>query len=141
MTVLYRLAGAEDSQEESAFADVPEHMWYTQSINWAAKNQIVSGVSSTEFEPDADITREQMALILYRYAAFCGYDNEVSGEKNLSYQDGSQVSEYAKDAIAYVVASGVMNGKSDKMLAPLDGATRAEVATMLMRFVEMTNEK
>ncbi len=132
VTVLYRLAGAEDTAEENPFADVAENEWYTDGICWAAKNRIVSGVSETSFAPDEGITREQLAVILYRYAVLCGYD--VAGKELSGYQDAELVSDYAEDAVRYAVAKGIISGKTEDTLAPLEGATRAEVATMLMRF-------
>ncbi len=136
VTVLYRLASVDSVSVETSFADVPENAWYADSINWAAKNNIVSGISATEFAPDADITREQLALILYRYAALNGYDTKI-GEDTLSYADAADISEYALNAMKYAVEHGVITGKSGGILAPKSNATRAEVATMLMRFAEM----
>jgi len=136
VTVLYRLASPEKPSAEVMFADVSENAWYADSINWAAKNNIVSGISETKFAPDEDITREQLALILYRYAVLNGYDTKI-GEDILSYADVNNISDYALDAMKYAVEHGIITGKSNGILAPKSNATRAEVATMLMRFAEM----
>ncbi|MBQ6998403.1 MAG: S-layer homology domain-containing protein [Clostridia bacterium] len=140
VTVLYRLASPDNTSVEisveTSFADVPENAWYADSIKWAAKNNIVSGISATEFAPDGDITREQLALILYRYASLNGYDTKI-GESTLLYTDVTYISEYALNAMEYAVKHGIITGKSDHILAPKSKATRAEVATMLMRFAEM----
>ena len=99
----------------------------------AAKNGIVNGVSKTSFAPDASITREQMAAILYRYAVYCKAD--VSAAADLSgYADASAVSAYAQTAMQWAVAGGVMNGTSATTLNPSGTATRAQAATVLARF-------
>lgn len=135
VTVLHRLKSPEKVQEENKFSDVEENMWYTESIKWAAENKIVNGVSDTEFNPDEKITREQLALILYRYATLCGYDTTIGENVNISsYTDLDKISDYAVDAIKYSVEKGILNGKGNSILAPDDGASRAEVATILMRF-------
>ncbi len=132
VTVLYRYAAPEDEERENPFADVPEGQWYTEGIKWAAEHGIVSGVSEDTFDLDAAITREQLALILYRYAKLCGY--ELSDADIAGFEDADEISDYAVDAIRYAVAEGIISGKTNTTLAPKDGATRAEVATMLMRF-------
>lgn len=135
VTVLYRFADPETTESENPFADVPEGEWYTDGIKWAAEQGIVSGVSDNTFEPDAGITREQLAVILYRYATYCGY--ELTGTDLTGFEDTDMVSDYAVDAIRYAVAKGIISGKTETTLAPKDGTTRAEVATMLMRFSTM----
>lgn len=132
VTVLHRLAEPDEEVRENPFLDVPENQWYTEGIKWAAANGIVSGVSDSSFDPDAGITREQLALILYRYAMLCGYESESA--ELAGFEDADDVSDYAVEAIRYAVAKGIISGKTEKTLAPKDGATRAEVATMLMRF-------
>ncbi len=135
VTVLYRFAKPKKVEEQNPFADIPADEWYAESVAWAANNKIVSGVSETAFDPNTNITREQIALILYRYATLYDYDTEISKKVDIfSYNDAGKVSDYAREAIEYAVATGVMNGKSEDTLAPGENATRAEVATMLMRF-------
>ena len=132
VTVLHRLAEPDGNTEENPFLDVPENQWYTEGIKWAAKNGVVSGVSENTFEPDAGITREQLALILYRYAIFRGYEPEDADLTE--FEDADKISDYALAAVQFAVAKGIIGGKTETTLAPKDGATRAEVATMLMRF-------
>jgi len=141
VTVLYRLAAPAATNANSVFLDVPQNTWYTESIQWATENGIVTGVTDTSFAPDEAITREQLALILYRYAVLNGHDISAGKDAELfSYRDVEQVSAYAKDAMQYAVALGIIGGKTGDMLAPKDCATRAEVATMFMRFAEVATK-
>ena len=141
VTVLHRLAGQEEASEEIKFHDVPENEWYTESVTWAAKNSIVNGVTDTDFNPNANITREQLAVIIYRYAVFAGLDVSESEKVSLeAYSDCDKVSDYAIKAVKYAVASGIITGKSKDTLAVNEGATRAEVATILMRFDGVTSK-
>ena len=138
VTVLYRLAAPTKNETDSKFSDVSENAWYADSVKWAAENKIISGVSDTQFAPDDNITREQIAVIIYRFALYSGYDVNSKADKNTDfYSDLKDVSEYAEDAIQYALASGVINGREEYTIAPKESATRAEVATMLMRFAEV----
>ena len=135
VTILYRLEGSPAVTGTSAFVDVPAGQWYTDAVNWAAANQIVKGTSATTFAPNASITREQMAAILYRYAQYKGYD--VTKKADLSgYSDNSQVSAYAKDALAWANAAKLINGVANTTLAPQGNATRAQVSAILHRFCD-----
>lgn len=135
VTILYRLEGSPAVTGGSVFTDVPDGQWYTDAVNWAAANQIVNGTSATTFAPNAPITREQMAAILYRYAQHKGYD--VSGKADLSgYADNGQVSAYAKDALAWANAAKLINGVTNTTLDPQGSATRAQVSAILHRFCE-----
>lgn len=138
VTVLHRAATPEAGVQENPFSDVSEGNWYTESIIWAAGNGLVNGVSENEFAPDVSITREQLAVILYRYASLCGREVTVKNE-SLSYGDVDSISDYAQEAMAYAVEVGVLKG-SDGHLEPKREATRAEVATMLMRFLQGINQ-
>ncbi len=133
--VLYRLESPEEKQSENVYTDVPENAWYRKEVLWCTENGIVQGVSETEFAPENYITREQLAVMLYRYAQYKHADTETKGDIS-SYKDGESVSDYAKDAMRYAIGVGIMNGKGENTLAPKDYATRAEVATMFMRFAE-----
>ena len=125
----------------SAFTDVPGGEWFTDAVSWAAANSIVSGYSNGAFGPSDDITREQFILILYRYAQMKGYDVSVSGTENLlGYADASQVSDYAREAMAWACEKGLISGTSQGTLSPTGGATRAEAAAILMRFLENVAE-
>lgn len=135
VTILYRLEGSPAVTGTSAFVDVPAGQWYTDAVNWAAANQIVNGTSATTFAPNDSITREQMAAILYRYAQYKGYD--VTKKADLSgYSDNSQVSAYAKDALAWANAAKLINGVTNTTLAPQGNATRAQVSAILHRFCD-----
>ena len=135
VTILYRLEGSPAVTGTSAFVDVPAGQWYTDAVNWAAANQIVKGTSATTFAPNASITREQMAAILYRYAQYKGYD--VTKKADLSgYSDNSQISAYAKDALAWANAAKLINGVTNTTLAPQGNATRAQVSAILHRFCD-----
>lgn len=135
VTILYRLEGSPAVTGTSAFVDVPAGQWYTDAVNWAAANQIVKGTSATTFAPNDSITREQMAAILYRYAQYKGYD--VTKRADLSgYSDNSQVSAYAKDALAWANAAKLINGVTNTTLAPQGNATRAQVSAILHRFCD-----
>lgn len=135
VTILYRLDGEPAVTKDIPFADVPAGQWYSNAINWAAANGIVDGYGNGKFGPDDTITREQMAAILYRYASYKGYS--VSDLANLTgYTDAASVSEWASTAMRWAVAEGLIEGTSATTLSPSGDSTRAEVATILMRFCE-----
>jgi len=138
VTVLYRLESPEKITEENPFSDISGDEWYSEGVVWAAENNIINGVSENEFAPDSPITREQLALIMYRYALLKG-DNvsEYDETDILSYEDFNEISEYAKTAMKYVNGAGILKGRTGNLLTPKGGASRAEVATILMRFIEM----
>ena len=136
VTVLYRMEGQPAVDQKAGFTDVAEGSYYAAAVDWAAKNGIVNGVSETSFDPDAPITREQMAAILYRYAQSKGIDVSVGENTNiLSYVDVQQASEYAIPALQWAVGAGVLNGKNGR-LAPTGTATRAEIAAIMQRWCE-----
>ena len=135
VTILYRLENEPAVSGGSAFTDVESGTWYADAVAWAAANDIVNGTSATTFAPNSPITREQMAAILYRYAAYKGYD--VSQKADLSgYTDAASISGYAKDALAWANAQKLITGVTDTTLNPQGSATRAQVATILMRLCE-----
>ena len=135
VTILYRLENEPAVSGGSAFTDVESGAWYADAVAWAAANDIVNGTSATTFAPNSPITREQMAAILYRYAAYKGYD--VSQKADLSgYTDAASISGYAKDALAWANAQKLITGVTDTTLVPQGSATRAQVATILMRLCE-----
>ena len=134
VTILYRLAGQPEPGGDSGFSDVETGTWYTDAVAWAAENGIVNGVSDTEFAPGDDITREQLAAILYRYAAYQGYD--VSQRADLSgFGDASSISGYAQEALSWAHAQGLVLGFEDGSLRPQGTASRAQIAAVLMRFL------
>ncbi len=136
VTVLYR-ADASPKAGKTLFTDISDDAWYADSVSWAAKNKIVNGVSDTEFAPDMNITREQAATILMRYAQYKGED--ISSGDNFdisSFTDSSSISQYATSAIRYAVSKGYINGKGESLICPTDNITRAEAAALIMRFCE-----
>lgn len=136
VTMLYRLEG-EPAAGTSSFTDVAADAWYADAVAWASANGVVNGASATSFEPDNAITREQMAAILYRYAQGKGYDVSVGEDTNiLSYTDFDQLSEYAIPAMQWACGAGLITGDTTTTLVPQGNATRAQVATILMRFCE-----
>lgn len=135
VTILYRLEGEPRVTGSSGFSDVASGAWYADPVTWAAANGIVNGVSDTEFAPNTDITREQLAAILFRYAEYKGYD--VSGRDSLTgYTDRSSISAYALDAMRWAVDEGLITGMTATTIVPQGTATRAQCAAMLMRFIE-----
>ena len=135
VTILYRLENEPAVTGTTAFTDVAADQYYANAVAWAAQNGIVSGIDATTFAPNNAITREQMAAILYRYAQFKGYD--VSAKADLSvYTDAASVGTYATDAMAWANGAGLITGTSTTTLSPAGNATRAQVATILMRFCE-----
>ena len=134
VTILYRLAGQPAVSGDLPFPDVESGTWYTDAVAWAAQNGIVNGVSDTEFAPGDNITREQLAVILYRYAAYQGYD--VSQRADLSgFGDAESISGYAQEALSWAHAQGLVLGFEDDSLRPQGTATRAQIAAVLMRFL------
>ena len=133
VTVLWRYEGS-PKEGTNGFRDVPAGDWYTDAVAWAAANGIVGGVGNGRFDPNGNITREQMAAILYRYAQRKDLDTSKRGSLS-AFPDESKVSSYATDAIAWTVAEGIINGSGGKLL-PQGNATRAQVSAILMRFIE-----
>ena len=138
VTILYRLEG-QPAAGEAAFSDVPAGQWYTEAVAWAAANSIVNGVSDTTFAPNDPVTREQMAAILYRYAQYKGYDVTASGDLS-GYTDAGAIRPYAEAAMAWANGAGLITGVSDTTLQPRGNSTRAQVATILMRFCQKVAE-
>ena len=135
VTILYRLAGEPEPGGDSGFSDVAAGTWYTDAVVWAAENGIVNGTTDATFAPGEDITREQLVTVLYRYAESKGYD--VSASADLSgYPDADQIQSYAAESVAWAVAEGLIQGFEDNTLRPAGNATRAQIATILMRFCE-----
>ena len=133
-TILYRLAGEPAVSGDLPFTDVESGTWYTDAVLWAAQNGIVNGLGENTFAPMNTLTREQLVTMLYRYAEAEGYD--VSAAADLSgYPDAGKVQPYAQEAMSWAVAEGIVEGM-DGNLNPAGSATRAQIATILMRFCE-----
>ena len=137
VTVLWRIAGSPDfdNVHSCEFTDVKLNSWYTAAVNWAHKNGIVNGVSTEEmlFAPDNEISRQQIVTILYRYANFVGLDTEVQGDL-AKFADAESISPWAEEAMLWAVGVGILQGDDKGMVKPIATATRAQVATMVMRF-------
>ncbi len=134
VTVLYRLEGEPTVTGRSSFTDVRSGAYYEKAVIWAAANGIVTGTDSTSFSPDAKVTREQLAAILYRYAQYRKLDTDASAKLN-SFTDADSVSAYASEALGWAVSESLINGASGKLM-PKGDATRAQVAAILHRFVK-----
>ena len=132
--VLYNMEGGPACDKNGLFSDVADGKWYTDAVNWAASNNIVSGMPDGTYAPDQALTREQMASILYRYAEYKGID--VSARADLStFTDGTTVSPWAQDVVQWAVAEKLMSGNGNE-LQPKGTASRAQVATVLMNYCE-----
>lgn len=137
VTALGRLAGINpDSYQTGKFTDVKADAYYAPYVNWAAQTGIVEGVTATTFAPDTNINREQMAVIMKNYAAKLGYDLPQT-LKAVTFVDNTQISSWAKDAVKSMQQAGILAGKNENKFDPKGTATRAEVATVLRRFVEI----
>lgn len=134
VTVLYRLEGQPTVSGRSGFSDVKLNSYYEDAVTWAADNGIVNGTGATTFSPNANVTREQMAAILYRYAQYKQYGTTASAGLN-GFSDAAKVSAYAKAPLSWAVAEKLVNGSEGRLL-PTGNATRAQVAAILHRFVE-----
>lgn len=134
--ILYNLEGKPKGTAAN-FLDVQADAWYAEAVGWAASNKVVTGYADGTFRPNAAVTREQAAAILYRYAQSKGIDVSVGENTNiLSYVDVQQASEYAIPALQWAVGAGVLNGKNGGRLAPTGTATRAEIAAIMQRWCE-----
>ena len=135
VTVLYRMENEPATNRSIPFSDVDMGMYYANAVIWAQQNGIVSGVTETEFAPNANITREQIAAIMFRYAQYKGM-NAITMEENLHFDDSDEIFEYAVTSMNWAVGTGLMKGKTPATINPKDNATRAEVAAILQRFIE-----
>ena len=133
VTVLYRLAGKPAVTAGASFTDVKSGLWYSDAVAWASANGIVEGMGNGKFAPDDFVTREQMAVILMRYTRYQKADTSASADLS-RFTDASSVSPWAQSAMAWAVASGLVNGRTATTLVPGGTATRAEVAAILMRY-------
>lgn len=138
VSVLWRLAGEPAPKVPNTFVDVPDGAWYTDAVTWAAENGVVSGIGGSRFDPSGFVTREQTAEILYNYAHSKGYD--VSARADLTaFPDAASVSGWAEEALSWANAAGLINGTvrdGQTILDPQGSASRAQVAMILMNYVE-----
>ena len=137
--MLYNMESRPACDAENAFMDVPVGQWYTDAVIWANDAKIVSGMGDGLFAPNMEITREQMVAMLYNYAKYKGYDVTASADLS-KFADNASVSTWAQPAMQWAVAEGYISGMGDSQLAPQGTATRAEIASVIMRFMEATAE-
>ena len=134
VTVLYRMAGSPEVTAENPFTDVPADTWYTDAVIWASENGITAGTSETTFSPTNSLTREQLATFFYRFADFENPDPiQITGDLT-GFTDAGQVASYATDAMKWAIGEGLISGTTETTLSPKATATRAQVATILMRY-------
>lgn len=141
VTILYRLEG-EPYSAAASFTDVSANQWYAKAVSWACENNIVNGYGNGRFGPNDAVTREQAAAILYRYAQKRNYTCDAAASLD-TFSDVLQVSSYAVSPMRWAVGTGIISGVGNNRLSPKKGATRAELAMILMRFCESvlyTNE-
>ena len=135
VTMLHRMEGKPESDYAMTFKDVPENTWYTEAVRWAAENGIVNGFDEETFGPNNQLTREQLATILCRYAKYKGLVTALGETTPLTgFTDTQDVSEWAIKSVRWAVSIGIINGVGNNTLSPKTSATRAQVATMLMRY-------
>lgn len=135
VTVLYRMDSSPETAGNTKFTDVEAGSWYDKAVAWGSANGIINGISETEFAPTQNITREQVAAILYRYAVYKNWDVTQGGMMIREFDDFELISDYAVNAMTWAVNTGLMNGKGNNLIAPQDTATRAEAATLFIRFI------
>lgn len=137
VTVLWRMDGSSESAARAAgFDDVAAGKWYTDAVAWASSNGIVTGYGDGRFGVNDSVTRQQLAAILYRYASLKGADISASSDISV-YADHDKTASWAKAPVSWAVAKGIINGTSGGRLAPAGTATRAQAASMLMRFADI----
>lgn len=134
VTMLYRANGQPDAPD-AKFTDIPSGAYYAKAVGWAAANGIVLGVSDTSYAPNSNITREQMAAVMYRFASYKSKAGTARRADLSTYADAAQISDYARDSVSWACANELLGGKSANSLSPRDMATRAEAATILMRLI------
>ena len=138
VTILWRPEGSPEPADTVSFGDIADGAWYAKAVRWAAGSGVVKGYDNGNIGPDDAVTREQMVTILYRFAQHKGYDVSAGEDTNiLSFNDALTVSEYAIPAMQWACGSGMVNGiaqEGEMFLAPKDTTTRAQIATLMMRF-------
>jgi hypothetical protein len=133
--ILYNKEGKPLVSDGNGFSDVDTDAWYTNAVTWAAANGIVSGYGNGMFVPNDPITREQLAVMLWRYSG-----SPAATNKELHFNDTDEISGFALDALRWAVENGILNGYGDGRLGPQGQATRAQVAQMLKNFIENLEE-
>lgn len=135
-TILYRISGAPESGAHP-FTDVAEGLWYSEAIAWAYENGVVNGIDGVTFAPNAPVTRQQAAAMLYRYA--CLVESDVTAQGDLSqFRDADRIAEYAKQPLSWAVGAGIINGVGNERLDPEGTATRAQIAKIIYQWLEFS---
>ncbi len=134
VTVLYRMAGQPEAEGTTDFTDLQDGFWYSDAVQWAASDGIAEGYSAERFAPEGDVTREQLAVMLWRYAQKQGWTVEVAPAALDEYTDETEISPWAREALAWAVGAGILQGAGDGHLNPRDPATRAQTAVVLERY-------
>ncbi len=135
VTILYRAEGQPQTNNILNFDDIAENEYYANAVSWASEKGIVTGVSDDEFEPERNITREEMAAIMSRYADYKGMNINDKGDLTV-FADAKVISGWAKESMCWAVGYGLITGKGDNILDPLGSTTRAETAAIMQRFLE-----
>ena len=130
VSALYRIENEPTADGELNFSDVADDSWYAKAVLWAYNNDIISGKTETEFDPNSDITREQMAAVLYRYAKTKGYNSDSD---EITYSDVKDIADYAIDSVKWAYCAGIMTGDENGNFNPKAGTTRAQAASVFMR--------
>ena len=136
-TVLYREAGESAAKGTASFTDIAEGQWYTDAVNWAAEQGVVNGYPDGTFRPEAPITRQEMATMLYRYWKLRGGKYTAKDDVLAGYQDRCEVADWALEAMSWTVQSGIIVGMTPTTLNPAGSATRAQVALVLVNYLKM----
>ena len=135
VTMLYRLDGEPAVPGDAAFTDVPSDQWYAKAVAWAHQNKIAQGYEDGTFLPNKNISRSELAAFLYRYGQYKEYDTTAKAELS-TYEDGSGVADWAKDALSWAIGSGLIKGRTETTIVPQGEATRAEAATIFSRMLK-----
>ena len=139
VTVIHRISDMPKVKGQYVFADIDDSAWYADAVEWGYESKIISGISETEFAPNDNITREQIATILYRYAKYKGVNvDNIANESDMSaYPDAVQISDWAADAMRYCISEKIITGDDVGNILPQNYASRAEMATMIVRFIKL----
>jgi hypothetical protein len=134
-TVLHRLAGSPAIRANETFGDVTDGSWYAGAVAWAKENGVVNGVGDNMFAPNSEVTRQDLAVIIANYAGFANKQLPAARQYQ-AFADEADIAEYAKSAVRTLYSSGITAGKPNHLFDPKAGATRAEVAAILRRFIK-----
>jgi hypothetical protein len=141
VTVMYRMQGTTPAiAYDNPFSDVPTGAYYTTAVEWAAANGITKGIGGGLFAPEADITRQDIAVILMRYSEFAKVQFPITLQYAVEFTDHNEIASYAAQAVEALYCGGIIYGKPGNLFDPRGSATRADVAAILHRFIEAVNK-